>query len=257
MFLSHSHRDKNLARAVARDLRASGAEVWFDEWTMKVGDSITGEVQRGLEDADFVAVLVTRNSIESGWVAKEWQSKIGVEAETRRVVVLPLRGDDCEMPVLLKDRLCADLSTDYDKAIRQVVDVISGVAANASRARTPIAETETDSQVLAPRIRIVVELGREDPQELSFRQSQVIIGRRPECDVVVSEPKVSGEHAEISFRGGMFWLRDLGSKNGTFLVSDGDDDGRRVGTSQVELEHGARVRLATVAELVIDLQDGV
>jgi hypothetical protein len=45
----------------------------------------------------------------------------------------------------------------------------------------------------------------------------VVIGRMPECDVVLSDPNVSRRHAEIVRVEGDFLVRDLGSTNGTRL----------------------------------------
>jgi pSer/pThr/pTyr-binding forkhead associated (FHA) protein len=44
-----------------------------------------------------------------------------------------------------------------------------------------------------------------------------VIGRDAGSDVVVGDPFVSAQHAELRFRRGQWWLRDLGSSNGTFL----------------------------------------
>lgn len=46
---------------------------------------------------------------------------------------------------------------------------------------------------------------------------QARIGRSPECEVVLSHPSVSRVHAQVCDAGGAWWLRDLGSKNGSFI----------------------------------------
>lgn len=46
------------------------------------------------------------------------------------------------------------------------------------------------------------------------------IGRDPENSVQLSHGAVSSRHAEIKSEGGFFIVRDLGSRNGTFLGSD-------------------------------------
>lgn len=43
------------------------------------------------------------------------------------------------------------------------------------------------------------------------------IGRSPHNTIVLAEPYASGEHALIAWRGGQWWLEDLGSRNGTLL----------------------------------------
>jgi len=43
------------------------------------------------------------------------------------------------------------------------------------------------------------------------------IGRHPEATISIVQPSVSGHHAEIENRDGEFVLRDVGSRNGTFV----------------------------------------
>ncbi len=43
------------------------------------------------------------------------------------------------------------------------------------------------------------------------------IGRSPDADVLINDPRVSRAHARIGFAGGRFVLEDLGSTNGTLL----------------------------------------
>ncbi len=43
------------------------------------------------------------------------------------------------------------------------------------------------------------------------------IGRHPSNLMPLEDPSVSGEHAEITLERGRWWVRDLGSTNGTFV----------------------------------------
>lgn len=43
------------------------------------------------------------------------------------------------------------------------------------------------------------------------------IGRHPDNTISLAQASVSGQHAEIEFRNGEFFLRDVGSRNGTFV----------------------------------------
>ncbi|PIR24945.1 MAG: hypothetical protein COX62_08195 [Deltaproteobacteria bacterium CG_4_10_14_0_2_um_filter_43_8] len=61
-----------------------------------------------------------------------------------------------------------------------------------------------------------------EPKKKSFMQIQVKLGRGKQCDLVLPDTpetrkQVSREHAEIYFRNGSYYIRDLQSKNGTFL----------------------------------------
>jgi hypothetical protein len=48
-------------------------------------------------------------------------------------------------------------------------------------------------------------------------QAMTSIGRVDENDLVVDDPHMSAHHAELRFDRGQWWLRDLGSRNGTLL----------------------------------------
>jgi queuine/archaeosine tRNA-ribosyltransferase len=124
IFLSYSNKDKDLARRIAGDLKRHSVKVWFDEWEIYVGHSISQMIERGLEKADFVAVLLTKHSVNSGWVEKEWQAKIGEEATKKKVIILPLKGEKCQIPVLLREKRYADFTKDYQSGIRELLKAI-------------------------------------------------------------------------------------------------------------------------------------
>jgi len=56
--------------------------------------------------------------------------------------------------------------------------------------------------------------------------SRCLLGRHPACDLRIDNPRVSGEHASLHWIGDRWELRDLGSRNGTFV------DGRRLGAGE-------------------------
>lgn len=158
VFLSHSSLDKSLAKRIAVDLQMSGIQVWFDEWNIHVGQSISQSIEKGLDGADFVAVVLTKQSISSGWVQKEWRSKIGDEAGSQNIYVLPVLAEDCDIPRLLQDKKYADLRMDYNRGLR---DLISAIRVHTARGRPVTAGARIESG------RIVYE--RAEPDRPIFR----------------------------------------------------------------------------------------
>lgn len=72
-----------------------------------------------------------------------------------------------------------------------------------------------------------------DKADLRLRGDATVIGRE-EGEIVVDDPAVSGRHFQIEERGSEFYVRDLGSSNGTFL------NGREV--ESAKLQTGDRIR---------------
>lgn len=124
VFLSHSKKDRELAISIATDLKKNKISVWFDEWEIFIGDSIVKKVQEGLSSCEFLSIIFTKNSTGSSWVEREWQSILSKEINTREIIILPIKGDDCEIPFILGDKLYADFSKDYNSAIKQLIESI-------------------------------------------------------------------------------------------------------------------------------------
>jgi VWFA-related protein len=80
------------------------------------------------------------------------------------------------------------------------------------------------------------------------------IGRASANDIFIPDKPVSRKHAEISFDGTSFFIRDLGSKNGTQV------DGENVPTEPTGLNNGAKIQLSskTILEFnVVALEEEV
>jgi len=68
-----------------------------------------------------------------------------------------------------------------------------------------------------PPLLILQRENNGDPQSRRFLVPEVLIGRDPFCDCIISDTTVSSQHSRLAFRQGHWWVEDLGSTNGTFL----------------------------------------
>ena len=55
------------------------------------------------------------------------------------------------------------------------------------------------------------------PLSHSITTQEVIIGRDPGCDLLISNETISARHAKLSFHHKQWWIEDLRSTNGTYL----------------------------------------
>jgi hypothetical protein len=125
IFISHSSKDKKFARKLAKSLSVFGFPPWLDELEIHVGDSIVQKVQQGLEDCDFMVLVLSKNSVKSKWVENEWQTKYWEEIETKKIKVLPALTERCRIPKLLLIKKYADFRTSYEKGLLELVHTIS------------------------------------------------------------------------------------------------------------------------------------
>lgn len=107
VFLSHSSEDKPFVRELATRLILYGVKVWLDE-------------------ADFFAVVLSGNSINSEWVQKELQAAMQKELSKRKVVVLPLLLEDVDIPTFLRDKVYADFRKPekFDDSFRKLLKAL-------------------------------------------------------------------------------------------------------------------------------------
>ncbi len=87
--------------------------MWFDQGEIKVGDSISEKVASGILESGWLVLVMSRSSVTSAWVKKELSAAITRELEERRVFILPVLLENCEIPVFLRDKLYADFREDY------------------------------------------------------------------------------------------------------------------------------------------------
>jgi hypothetical protein len=126
IFISHSSTDKQFVRGLAVDLSAMGHQPWLDEWEILAGESVAERVGAGIESADLMVVVLSQHAIASKWVENEWQAKYWTEVSERRVAVIPVLLDDCEIPTLLRAKKYVDFRNDYTSALELLAKSIVG-----------------------------------------------------------------------------------------------------------------------------------
>lgn len=85
--------------------------------------------------------------------------------------------------------------------------------------------------------------------DIIVRQGSVTVGKmRQQCEVVLMAPAISRMHARLEYRQGAYYLKDLNSRNGTFL------NGERLMPQEARaIEHGDRVAFADIQYRVVKM----
>lgn len=102
--------------------------------------------------------------------------------------------------------------------------------------------TADDGQRDTPRTLVVTE-GSLQGTTLALGTTSILLGRAPECTLVLEDDYASNRHAKFTFHQGTWLVEDLGSTNGTYL-------GRTRVQTPTPVEPGVPVRIGrTVLEL--------
>ena len=127
IFLCHASADKPFVRRLSGDLIRLGSRVWLDEAEILVGDSIIEKIQNGIENSDFLGIVLSRNSVSSIWVRKEVEAALTQEIELNERKVIPILLEPCDIPLFLRTKKYADFSDveNYDDALNQIVKVLA------------------------------------------------------------------------------------------------------------------------------------
>lgn len=91
VFICHASEDKDaIARPLAKALLEQHIEVWFDEFSLKVGDSLREAIDRGLARSDFGIVIVSPAFFAKRWPQRELNGFVAREMAGTRALVLPV-----------------------------------------------------------------------------------------------------------------------------------------------------------------------
>ena len=90
VFISHASEDKDeVVRPLVNALRNKGIKVWYDEFEMKIGDSLRRKIDKGLANSRFGIVVVSKDFIKKGWTNYELDGII-TKAVSGEQIILPI-----------------------------------------------------------------------------------------------------------------------------------------------------------------------
>jgi len=90
VFISHASEDKNeVVRPLAIALQSEGLSVWYDEFELKIGDSLRRKIDMGLANSRFGIVVLSKEFIRKGWTNYELDGII-TKTMTGEQVMLPI-----------------------------------------------------------------------------------------------------------------------------------------------------------------------
>jgi hypothetical protein len=121
IFICHSSKDKPFVRKLAGDLKSSGLSVWFDDWELLPGDSLSDKIQDGISESSWLLIILSKNSVKSQWVRRELNAGLAEEMKRKDAFIVPVRVDFCKIPMFLRDKLYGDFRTSYKEGFAKLL----------------------------------------------------------------------------------------------------------------------------------------
>jgi hypothetical protein len=129
VFISHASEDKAaFVTPLANALKKYGLRVWFDKFTLKVGDSLHASIERGLARSRYGVVVFSPKFLAKNWPMAELNGLFAREMEGRKVI-LPVwhKMSSARMKKALPmqaDKYALRSSEGIDAVARALVEVI-------------------------------------------------------------------------------------------------------------------------------------
>jgi hypothetical protein len=129
VFISHASEDKDeVVRPLANALKKQGLKVWFDEFELKIGDSLRRKIDKGLANSKFGIVVLSKEFIKKGWTNYELDGII-TKSVSGEQIVLPIWHNITKKEVIdfspsLADKLARNTSSN---TVEEIATEISEV----------------------------------------------------------------------------------------------------------------------------------
>lgn len=274
VFVSYSRKDQLVVFALIYALEQQGIRFWIDRSSIESGTYWDDSVEQAIEDAACVLLAVSSSAVQSENVKDELGKALDLEK-----TIVPIRITSVSrMPMRFNRLQYIDFVEDYHRGMTQLAprllsllpadsrgvsstirtdlgDILGVWEGGAAVSRSKIIFPEDKAQLNHGHLpQLAVEL--QDGSELQERTwtmtvASITIGRSWNCDIVLQDKRISGNHARVYLQNSVYLIEDLGSSNGTLL------NGRSLKNSAETLKDGDTIELAGICKIRFMLRDSL
>lgn len=129
-FVCHASEDKEaVAEPLASLLSALGYQIWYDKFTLKLGDSLRRSIDSGLGSSNYGIVILSPSFFKKQWTQYELDALIGAELSNGGKVILPIWHNVSHQEVSkfspsLAMKVAVKSEYGLEEIVRKVIDIL-------------------------------------------------------------------------------------------------------------------------------------
>ena len=150
-------------------------------------------IYEGIDNTGVVILVVSKSSVESGWVNREINAAFSKEDQLKRTFLIPIKIDDCPAPIKVADRLYADFTKSFSEPLMALARILEQKGAK----NLPVAP---EKELLAVRFTKEVNLDKV----LFIQNLDHIRRRHPTLRLTSSQLVVSNDEDYDTLRSRLF-----------------------------------------------------
>lgn len=88
IFISHASEDKeSFVKPLAESLKSLGMRVWYDEFTLSIGDSLSRSIDTGLINSSYCVLVLSPSFFQKGWPEYELKGSLAKEIGNNKLIL--------------------------------------------------------------------------------------------------------------------------------------------------------------------------
>jgi len=129
LFICHASEDKKeIVRPLVKALIKEGFQVWYDEFTLTIGDSLRRSIDKGLAQSKYGIVILSPNFFKKNWPQTELDGLAAREREGKKVILPIWHNIDREYVMkfspTLADRVAVSTSKGIETIVKEILKVV-------------------------------------------------------------------------------------------------------------------------------------
>jgi hypothetical protein len=129
VFISHASEDKeSFVTPLALQLKKYNVKIWYDDFTLKLGDSLRRSIDKGLLESRYGIVVLSKAFFNKEWPQKELDGLVSRD-DGKDKVILPIwhdieKKDIQKFSPILADRIAVSSNRGLDVVVNKILEVI-------------------------------------------------------------------------------------------------------------------------------------